>query len=318
MRLSSMMLRVTAAVMLTFALGACAANEVDSSADESINAISSKPKDGGTPIGLRIRIANGNISSGNNQSYDPGDGIRIFKGLAIDVAMVQEMNYGANTDADIKSFVSQAFDASYEYTVESRSTAQIPNGIVSRYPIKDSGTWKDPRVSNRGFQWARIDVPGDKDLWAVSMHLLTSSAGNRQSEAAAVVAQVKAIVPASDYLVLGGDFNTGTRTEACLTTFGQITRTTGPFPADSNGKDGTSASRSKPHDWVLADPDLDPLSIPVQIGNASFPNGLVFDSRTFPNLADVAPVQKTDSGASNMQHMAVVRDFALPAAASAN
>src|SRR6187402_2103264 len=50
MRLSSMMLRVTAAVMLTFALGACAANEDDSSSDESINAIASKPKDGGTPV----------------------------------------------------------------------------------------------------------------------------------------------------------------------------------------------------------------------------------------------------------------------------
>ena len=311
MRLSSMMLRVTAALMLTFALGACAA-DADESTGASNDALTHATDGGAAPTGLRIRLANGNISSGNNQSYDPGDGIRIFKGLAIDVAMIQELNYGSNTDADYKSFVAQAFDSSYSITVETGAGVQIPDAIVSRYPIKASGTWVDPRVGNRGFRWAQIDVPGDKDLWAVSMHLLTSSAANRQAEAAAVVAQVKAVVPATDYLVLGGDFNTATRTEAAITTFGQITRVSGPFPADSNGKDGTSASRSKPHDWVLADPDLDARSIPVQIGTLSFPNGLVFDSRTYPKLADVAPIMATDSASANMQHMAVVRDFALP------
>ena len=309
MRLSSMMLRVTAALMLTFALGACAAN-ADDSTGGSNDALTHATDGGAAPTGLRIRLANGNISSGNNQSYDPGDGIRILKGLAIDVAMIQELNYGSNTDADYKSFVAQAFDSSYSYAIE--SGAQIPNGIVSRYPIKSSGKWVDPSVGNRGFEWAQIDIPGDKDLWAVSVHLLTSSSGNRQAEAVSLVAQVKQTVPAADYFVLGGDFNSGTRTEPCITTFSQITRTAGPWPADSNGKDGTSASRSKPHDWVLADPDLDALGIPVQIGNLSFPNGLVFDSRTYPNLADVAPITATDSASANMQHMAVVRDFALP------
>ena len=44
----------------------------------------------------------------------------------------------------------------------------------------------------------------------------------------------------------------------------------------------------------------------------AFKNGLVFDSREFPDLDAVEPAQKGDSAASNMQHMAIVRDFALP------
>jgi len=37
----------------------------------------------------------------------------------------------------------------------------------------------------------------------------------------------------------------------------------------------------------------------------------VFDSRVYTPLSDVAPVLSTDSAATNMQHMAVVRDFAF-------
>jgi hypothetical protein len=51
----------------------------------------------------------------------------------------------------------------------------------------------------------------------------------------------------------------------------------------------------------------------VVIGAASFAPGLVFDSRVYTPLSDVAPVVVGDSGASGMQHMAVIRDFALPA-----
>src|SRR4051794_19431226 len=41
------------------------------------------PVDAPAPVvdPVRVRIAAGNLSSGNNQSYDPGHGIRIFKAL---------------------------------------------------------------------------------------------------------------------------------------------------------------------------------------------------------------------------------------------
>ena len=88
--------------------------------------------------------------------------------------------------------------------------------------------------------------------------------------------------------------------------------TAAPHPADGSGNGNTSAPRSKPYDWLLADPDLSPLGVPVVVGQRGFAAGLVFDSRVFTPLADVGPVQAGDSAAQNMQHMPVVRDFRIP------
>ena len=52
---------------------------------------------------------------------------------------------------------------------------QVGNAILSRWPILESGEWDDTSVSNRDFAWARIDIPGPRDLWVVSVHLLTAS-----------------------------------------------------------------------------------------------------------------------------------------------
>ena len=70
--------------------------------------------------------------------------------------------------------------------------------------------------------------------------------------------------------------------------------------------------RMRAYDWVLADPDLHALQVPVFIADAGFNAGLVFDTRVFNPLDDVAPAQAGDSAAPNMQHMAVVKDFLLP------
>lgn len=257
-----------------------------------------------------IRIATGNLSSGNAQSYDPGEGIRIFRGLHPDVALVQEMNYGTGSDADVRAFVDAAFGASYAYFRE--SGAQIPNGVVSRFPILASGSWTDPQVSNRSFVWARLDVPGPVDLLAVSVHLLTSGSSARNAEAQALAGQIQAAAPAGTYVVIGGDFNTDVRTEACLTTLAAVVQTGAPYPSDQAGNDKTNASRAKPYDWVAVSPSLAVRQVPVTIGVAHFADGLVFDSRVYTPLADVAPVLQGDSGATNMQHMAVVKDFVIP------
>ncbi len=298
---------VFASLAFALSLGACAANTGDEDVASATDAVERNEP---APGGIKIRVVAGNLSSGDRQSWDPGHGVRVLKGLAADVAVLQELNYRSNTDADYKDFVAGAFEPSFYYSVE--SGVQIPNGVVSRYPIVDHGAWQDPQVSNRSFAWARIDVPGDKDLWAVSVHLLTSGTQKRQAEATALVQNIKRTVPEGDYLVIGGDFNTGSRTENCLQTLGRVTRTTGPWPVDSNSKGGTSRTRSKPYDWVIASPTLDAREVPVTIGQLTFDHGLVFDSREFPELDAVVPTERADSNASNMQHMAVVRDFALP------
>jgi endonuclease/exonuclease/phosphatase family metal-dependent hydrolase len=191
--------------------------------------------------------------------------------------LLQEFHYGNKTDADARKWVDLAFGEFYFY----REPRALPNGVISRYPIVASGTWTDSSVSNRGFAWARIDVPGTRDLWAVSLHFLTSNASARNTEAQELVAFINANVPAGDYLALGGDLNTGSRTEACINTLAGVVYTVGPFPADQANNTNTNASRATPLDWVLADNDLRARQVPLQLGANAFTNGLVFDTRVY-------------------------------------
>ena len=261
--------------------------------------------------GTRVRLMEGNLTSGNLQAYEDA-GSHIFGGLHPDIALLQEFNVKSNSQADLDAFVTKTFGAGYSYFRESGAGLQIPNGVVSRFPIAASGSITDPKVSNRGFAWAKVKMPDGKFLWAYSLHLLTG--GDRNAEATALVAAIKAAVPPGDYVLIGGDFNTGTRTEPCVLTMGQVVSVSGPFPADGLGNQNTSGNRSKPHDWVLVSPNLNALETPVAIGGNTFPGGLVVDTRVYTPIADLAPAQAGDSGASNMQHMGVVRDFLLPGA----
>ncbi len=48
------------------------------------------------------------------------------------------------------------------------------------------------------------------------------------------------------------------------------------------------------------------------IGGSTFTNGLVVDTRVYTPISEIAPAMAADSGANQMQHMAVVKDFLLP------
>lgn len=61
----------------------------------------------------------------------------------------------------------------------------------------------------------------------------------------------------------------------------------------------------------MNDADLEAKRVPVVIGARSFPAGLVFDTRVYSPLSDVAPARQSDSGASAMQHMAVIKAFTV-------
>ena len=251
----------------------------------------------------------GNLTSGNGQSYEPGHGKRIFKGLKPDVALIQEFNAhpSGSTPAQMRAMVDETFGSDFVYH---RGSGSIPNGVVSRYPIADKGEWRDPLVNNRHFTWALLDLPGDRDMWAISVHLLTGGAGDRNREAAALMNHVRTL-PDKDYVVLGGDFNTKSRKESCLDTLSGVFVTSSPYPADHRNNGNTNGGRTKPYDWVLGNRQLHDLAVPTQIGSSRFTNGLVFDSRVYQPLSEVDPVQAGDSGSPNMQHMAVVRDFRI-------
>jgi endonuclease/exonuclease/phosphatase family metal-dependent hydrolase len=261
-------------------------------------------------LSVPVRLMAANTSSGNYQNYDPGHGIRIFQGTKPDVVMIQEFNYGDNSATAIRNFVNTAFGTSFSYYRE--GGAQIPNGVISRWPIIAAGEWDDTQVSNRDFAWARIDVPGPKDLWVVSVHLLTTSSSVRNTEASNLVNFIRANVPTGDYLAVGGDFNTDSRSEASFSTFSQVVTTASPYPADRNGNTNTNASRGKPYDHVLVDSDLRQYQVATRIGGSSFPAGLVVDTRVYSPISEISPALSSDSGATNMQHMAIIKDFLIP------
>ena len=167
-------------------------------------------------------------------------------------------------------------------------------------------------MGDRDFAWARIDVPGPRDLWVVSVHLLTSGSGVRNTEATNLVNLINDHIPAGDYLAIGGDFNSDTRSEPLFSTFSQVVATASPYPADHNGNTNTNASRAKPYDHVLVDGDLRQYQVPTVIGGSFFSGGLVVDTRVYTPISEISPAQSGDSGATSMQHMAVIKDFLIP------
>jgi PKD repeat protein/endonuclease/exonuclease/phosphatase family metal-dependent hydrolase len=265
-----------------------------------------------------VRVVGANISSGNNQSYlTPG--LDIFEGLKPDIVAIQEFNYastngaGNNTTAAFREMIDSTFGTTFVYFREPyTSSGDIPNGIISRYPIVASGSWVDTQVGNRGFAWAQIHLPGTNDLYLVSVHLLTSSAGARATEAGNLTTLIQANFPSNAWIIVAGDFNTDTRTEAAITTLSALVSDS-PIPVDNLGNSDTSINRNHPHDYVLESYSMTNAFTAVVFPSNTFPNGLVFDSRVYTPLSDVPPVQFGDSDSANgMQHMAVVKDFAVP------
>lgn len=264
---------------------------------------------------VRVRVMGANISSGNNQRYETA-GLDIFQGLKPDVVAIQEFNYastngaGINTTAAFREMIDSTFGTNFVYFRE--SGYNIPNGVISRYPIISSGSWDDPSVSDRGFAWAQIDLPGTNDLYVVSVHLLTSSSGARNTQAGNLTTLIQANFPANAWIIVAGDFNTDSRSEACMTTF-EAYLSDSPIPVDNNNNSNTSINRNHPHDYVLPSYTMTNTLTSVVLPSHASPNGLVFDSRVYTPLTDVPPVASGDSGVSGMQHMAVIKDFFVPA-----
>jgi hypothetical protein len=61
----------------------------------------------------------------------------------------------------------------------------------------------------------------------------------------------------------------------------------------------------------MPDSTLAAHAVATWVGNSIYGSGLVFDSRVYTPLSEVAPVLVTDSAEAGMQHMPVVRDFSF-------
>jgi hypothetical protein len=172
-------------------------------------------------------------------------------------------------------------------------------------------------VNDRGYAWARLDVPGTNDLHVVSVHLKASSGSANELRRAAQAAELKALIvsnfPPNAWIIVAGDMNIYDQSEGAVSTFATFLSDS-PVPADQNGDSDTNASRSERYDRVLMSFSMTNLLTPVALPSRTYANGLVFDSRVYTSLMDVSPVVFGDSGVSNMQHMAVVREFRIPLA----
>ncbi len=258
-----------------------------------------------------------NITSGTGQSYET-EGINIFQGLKPDIVAIQEFRYnGGSSDPQLRQLVDTAFGTNFSYFREGYTAGgDIPNGIVSRWPIAASGTWDDSLINNRGYAWARITLPGTNDLYVVSVHLYSGgTATDRNTEANEVKNFIAANFPANAWVIVGGDFNTSSRTEAAVGTF-KTFLSDDPIPTDktSGGDPDTNAGRTSPYDYLLPSFSLTNYQVSVVIGPNTFPSGLVFDSTVYFNtytLSAVSPVQSGDSHVTGMQHMAVIKDFQI-------
>ena len=272
---------------------------------------------------FELRLVAANLTSGNNQSYDPGHGIRLMKALKPDVVMIQEFNYKNNSSSDYSSITNQVLGENGYYSVD-KDSYQIPNGIISRYPITSSGYWTDPNITNRALAWAIIDIPGNTDLFAVSVHLHTSPASDQVTAAKIVADKVnakKASNPGKYYYTVGGDFNGDSAVSSNGFGNGGAFYVSGPHPVDEEGNENTNGGRKKQYDFVLVDATLNNLKVPVVFYSnldsdvKSYANGFVFDSTLYSQSEldeFFPPAEVNDSAASNMQHMGVIKSFRIP------
>lgn len=259
-----------------------------------------------------VRIVTANLTSGNGQDYSPGHGARILQGLKPDVVLIQEFNIGDGSETALRQWVNQTFGQDFNVWREEQASKGLPNGIISRFPIISKGEWKDSEISNRDFAWAQLGLPGNRKLWAISVHLSHEDKKKRAAEAAALAKHIQDDIPAADLVVLGGDFNTKGRKETCIENLSKVLETGAPYPADDSGNETTNEVRKQPYDWLLADKDLQALMVPVKIGEQAFAHGWIFDSHVVHDLSSLVPVQADDSHAKGMQHLPIIKDFLLP------
>jgi len=265
-------------------------------------------------VNVRVMAANLN---GNTQSYQPF-ALRILQGTKADVVCIQEFNYTSTNGVNVnnavafREMIDTALGTNFVYFRESGSY-NIPNGIISRYPILNAGSWTGS-APDRGYAWAQIQLTGTNTLYVVSVHLLTDTS-KQPTEATNLKALIQANFPSNAWIIVAGDFNTDSRTSSAMATFDSYLSDY-PIPLDDLGNSDTSINRNHPHDYVLPSFNLTNLETATVFPTHTYPSGLVFDSRVYSNLSDFAPVQSADSGLA--QHMAVMKDFSILATPTTN
>ncbi|MCB1070187.1 MAG: endonuclease/exonuclease/phosphatase family protein [Kiritimatiellae bacterium] len=265
-------------------------------------------------ITFTVMAANLSAQSSECETVQGPSSERIFRALAPDIVAMQEWN--VTNAGGYRAFVDANFGTGFSYYVENESACAMPNGIISRWPIIASGEWQDTQLSNRDFAWATIDIPGSVDLHVVSVHLkadATSADIDKRELQTRALTNYLAQLPGDDYIVVAGDFNIHSTSEACY----QILSTTlndDHKPVDRVGDRDTNIPRNERYDYIFPNDRLNALHATCTVAGVSFPEGLVFlDSQWSP---PPSPVLSGDSTAPGIQHLAVMKAFTITAEAS--
>ncbi len=267
--------------------------------------------DGGCELFIRdddsVTLATANLTSGGSAIYE-GPGQRILQAVPADVVAIQEFKV---TDiGGHRAFVDRIFGTNFSYCVQPKGN--LPNGVISRWPILAWGEWEDPQVSDREFVWATVAVPGGRPLHVVCVHLHSSGgSSSRQLEATLLTNYIaQAGFHPSDYVVLCGDLNIENRSEAAMQTLRTLL-SDDHKPADQYGDTDSNQPRNKPFDVVLPIPFLDARHQAVPFGGLTFPEGVIFDTRLWSEASIPFPARVSDSAALSMQHMEVAKLFSM-------
>ena len=269
---------------------------------------SSKPQGNRT---AKLRIMSANATSGSAQLYE-APGMNMLYAMDPDIIIIQEF---AGSALEVVQNLEDHFHTKYSYH---KGKGRIGNGIIVKGENKIKSTYTQPSVistiRDRYYEAAIVDIPGDKDLLVVSLHLYTKASEDQVSqidEYPAVAKFIHSILNEGDYYVaVGGDLNSSTNYYVNYY-WNSMLATDITYPRDQKGNFKTNAARRRHYDWVLVDKKFQEFSVPTQIGSQTFPNGYVLDSRVHSPLSDISPVEYDDSAAQNMQHMPVVRDFLI-------
>lgn len=263
-----------------------------------------------------VKIMSFNITTVH--SYIGNPAIRILQGLKPDIALLQEFK---DRNSDYRGFVDEAFGTDFVYYRGPGIGGAFnqSNGIVSRWPFKDSGSWDDVVVQNRYFDWAVIDLPGNApDIQVVSIHLKAGTTpedkDTRVTEATNLKALIEANFAADQYIMIAGDMNTVSRDSepALIAVFDSYLTTSDGTPADRNGNNNTNVNRVSAFDWLIPNQLLGDVITTLTVGSSGYLGGIVFDSRVFTPLSELPPILETDTASGDMDHCPIMKSYDLP------
>jgi endonuclease/exonuclease/phosphatase family metal-dependent hydrolase len=262
-----------------------------------------------TEYQMVIMAANLSEQTGECETIYGGPATRMFQGLKPDIVGIQEWN--VTNAGGHRAYVNAAFGTNFSFYVEPSYSCAMPNGIISRWPILQSGYWWDSEVGNRNFAWAVVDIPGDTDLRVVSVHFKAGSTATdilkRENQARALTNYL-AQVPTNQYIVLAGDLNIWSASEAGYTILRDRLNDDSK-PTDRFGNRNTNIPQNRRYDYVLPDARLQLAHRTLSVDGQNFPHGLVFESSQWS--PPPAPILSGDAKAPNIQHLPVMKAYTL-------